>query len=287
MTDLTWILLTAALAAISCSFAGLHLVLRKQAMLSDALSHSVLPGIVIIYILFNQLSLGSIFVGAIAVSLMMSISMEFIRQQKLLREDAAMGLVFSTLFAIGVVLLENFAGSVHIDTQCLLYGELAFVPLENPVTIGSFQIPESTHHLFWMGLLVLSLGYIFHKELLLASFHEEMAQSMGLPIKWIQYGILLLTSVIVMASFRSLGAILVIAFLILPANFGSLFSKSFWNIYKIGLIYIFASILLGTFLAFQWDNNLGAMIVSVAFITFLIAYSIVRLRAKSPRRHAH
>jgi len=287
MSDISWIFLTALLAAISCSFVGLHLILRKQAMLSDALSHSVLPGLVVVYIFFQQLSPPTLFLGALGVSVVMTFMLEWIRQQKLLREDAAMGLVFASLFALGVVLLENFASKVHIDTECLLYGELTFVPLETPTQLFGLAFPESTFLLFWTCLAVLAAGLIFQKELLVAAFHEEMAQSMGIPIKAVQFWLMLAVSLVIMACFRSLGAILVIAFLILPGAFGSLFSKRFWGIYSIGMVYSIVSIAIGTYLAFNLNNNVGAMTVSVAFIIFLLSFSLQRIFTGNQRRRVH
>lgn len=287
MSDLSLILLTALLAAISCSFVGLHLILRRQAMLSDALSHSALPGLVLVYIFFRELHPLALLGGALMVSIVMTFSLEWIRQQKLLREDAAMGLVFSSLFALGVLLLENFASSIHLDTSCLLYGELAFVPLENTRRFLGIALPESTYLILWISILLLTLGFLFHKELLIAAFHEEMAQSMGIPIKMIQFLLMLTVSIVIMACFRSLGAILVIAFLILPGAFGSLYCRSFRGIYSLGLAYSGISIAIGTYLAFSFNNNVGAMTVSVAFIVFILCYSIQRVLMRNPRRRVH
>jgi manganese/zinc/iron transport system permease protein len=287
MSDIVWILVTAFLACAACSIVGLHLILRKQAMLSDALSHSVLPGLVLVFIIFGKLDPIPLFLGAIGVSLTMTLGMEFIRQQRLLREDAAMGLMFSSLFAIGVILLEVFASRVHLDTHCLLYGELAFVPLENRISFAGLSIPESTWQLFWVTGLIGISAFIFHKELILCAFHEEMAQSMGLKVRLIQNLLMMAVAITIMVAFRSLGAILVIAFLVIPGAFGSLLSKNIRGIFIWGSLLMIFSIPTGSYLALKTDNNLAASSISIAFALLLMVVVFQQIFSRKSLRRVH
>ncbi|NCN28376.1 metal ABC transporter permease [bacterium] len=281
--DFVWIVATGLAASFLCSWLGLHLVLRRQAMMSDALSHSVLPGLVLVYILFGSLNSFGILLGATVTGVVTALLIEVLKRQQLLKEDAATGLVFTTLFAIGVVLLQVYAGNAHIDTQCLLYGELAFVPLENLI----WGMPQSFVHI---GSLLLSMGallILFHKELLLTAFHEEMAQSSGLPVRAIQYGLMIAVSAVIIACFQALGAVLVIAFLVLPASFGLLLSRDFKSTLLWSWALSLVCVPIATWIAFVIDNNIAANIVALEFGVFVVAFIVQREIEKRVRVRIH
>ncbi len=282
-SDFWWIVGTALMASFLCSWIGLHLVLRRQAMMSDALSHSVLPGLVLVYVIFGTLSSMGILIGALITGIITATFIEILKTQNLLKEDAATGLVFSSLFALGVILLQFYAGNAHIDTQCLLYGELAFVPIERMI----LGMPQSFAQLLGLFFIVGIVLIAFHKELILAAFHEEMAQSSGLPIKILQYGLMVLVSAVIITCFQSLGAVLVIAFLVLPASFGLLFSKDFKGALSKAWLLSILCVPLGTYMAFILDNNIAANIVSLEFFVFVSSFSIARVLEKRTRVRIH
>ena len=282
-SDFFWIIGTGLLASLLCSWLGLHLVLKRQAMMSDALSHSVLPGLVVVYLIFGTLTSIGILLGAIITGVITAALIEFLKNQQLLKEDAATGLVFSSLFAFGVVLLQVYAGNAHIDTQCLLFGELAFVPLENQI----FGMPQSFTQLLGLFVLLSIILIAFHKELVLIAFHEEMAKSSGLPVRALQYGLMIAVSAVIITCFQSLGAVLVIAFLVLPASFGLLLFNDFkgalfgaWGLSAV-------CVPLGTMFAFYFDNNIAANIVSLEFFVFIFTFVIYRIFEKQVRVRIH
>ncbi|HEV3410533.1 MAG TPA: metal ABC transporter permease, partial [Chthoniobacterales bacterium] len=166
-----WIALMGFFVAASCGLVGNYLILRRMALVGDAISHSILPGIAIAFILANSRNTAVMFVGALAAGILTTVIIEVIHKKSRVKQDAAIGIAFSTLFAIGVILISLFADKVDLDQECVLYGEIAFVPLAPMVQIGS--IPLAPEPVLRMGLVALAsavLIVLFYKELLVSSF---------------------------------------------------------------------------------------------------------------------
>lgn len=282
-TDFILILATAFFASVMCSTIGLHLLLRRQAMMSDALSHSVLPGLVILYVVSGTLSPLGVLVAATASGVVTAFLIEFLQEQRRIKEDTATGLVFSSMFALGVLLLQGFASKAHIDAQCLLYGELAFVPLESRV----LGLPQSLSYIIGMFLFIGLMLKIFHKELMLSAFHSEMAASQGLPVKSLRYGLMTLVSAAIIVCFQALGAVLVIAFLVIPPSFGLLLGKSFKEALLYSVLMSAVCVPIGLVISFELDNNIAANIISFEFLILLSAIGIHRTLESKRRQRVH
>src|SRR3990170_8563959 len=133
MNDL-YIILTAALVSTSCALLGCFLVLRKMAMVGDAISHAVLPGIVLAFLISGSRDSITMLVGAGLIGIVTTFLIEFLHKKAKLQTDASIGVTFTWLFAVGVVLISLFAGQVDLDQDCVLYGEIAYVPLDLWIT---------------------------------------------------------------------------------------------------------------------------------------------------------
>ena len=205
------------MVSLCCGLVGCFVVVRRMSLLGDAVSHGILPGIVIAYLLTGSLSVGPIWAGACIAGLACGACIEWLRTKTLLREDAAMGLTFTSFFALGIVVLSIQIGDVHLDPACFLYGEIGFTPLAPKIKpFGLTLVNQSLWNMGWICLITISTVLVCYRFLLVTSFDQSLAQSLGMPVVWIQYGLMLLLALVVVASFESVGVILVLAMMILP-----------------------------------------------------------------------
>ncbi|RMH52113.1 MAG: metal ABC transporter permease [Bacteroidetes bacterium] len=208
--------LVAVLVAVACALPGTFLVLRRMAMLSDAISHAILPGIVVGFFLTHDLG-SPLLIALAALTGVLTVSLvELLHRTRLVREDAAIGLVFPMLFSLGVILIARYAGDVHLDTDAVLLGELAFVPFDRLQAGGLDLGPRAA----WVmgGIVLLNTLFItvFYKELKLAAFDAGLAAALGFAPAVLHYALMGLVSVTAVAAFDAVGSILVVALMIGP-----------------------------------------------------------------------
>lgn len=213
--DLT-IILTAGLVATATGLLGPFLVLRRQALLSDAVSHAVLPGIVLVFILFGTRAPLPVIVGAAAFAVVCVLAIDAFRASGLIHADAAIGLVFPTLFALGVIGINSFASGAHIDLDATIYGEIAFSPFHTTEILG-VEIARSIPILGAVVLFNLLLLALLWKELKATTFDPEFSRTNGFSPTLISRLLLLAVAITAVVSFESVGAILVVTLLIVPA----------------------------------------------------------------------
>lgn len=269
----TWpILLMGFLVAAGCGLVGNYMILRKMALVGDAISHSLLPGIALAFLISDSRALTPLFIGAILTGILTVILIEFIHKNSKIKPDAAIGIVFSTLFAIGVVIITIFADHVDLDTDCVLYGELAFIPLTKPViflglNLGPYQIVRMAFVL--LGLIAVII--IFYKELLVSIFDPGLARCIGIKPKIFNYGLALVLSLVIVSAFRSVGAILVVGMLLFPGCTARLLSDKLKSILGISLLLSALYPILGLILATWLDCSIaGAITVAAACIFGLV-----------------
>ena len=251
----TWIVITAALAAMSCALPGAWLLLRRQSLLGDALSHSVLPGIVLAYLVMHWLEEHEwlaadsgirhlvLFSGAAVSGVLSAMLTELIQRWGRLDRGAAMGVVFTSMFALGLLLIRMFADKTHVDPGCVLYGSLetsALIPLSS-----SIQIPRAVVINGAMLLINGILVIVFFKELRLSTFDPGLASALGLRADWIQLALMAMTAATLVAAFESVGAILVIAMLIVPAATARLLTDRLGTMLVFSLLIAALSAVLG------------------------------------------
>lgn len=209
--------LLASVVAAACALPGVFLVLRKTALMSDAISHSILLGIVLAFFVTGDLSSPFLILAAAATGILTVILAESINRTGLVREDASIGLVFPALFSLGVILISRYAGDVHLDTDAVLLGELAFAPFDR---FELFGIDWGSRSLVVMSaVLILNLGFIFtfYKELKLATFDPGLAAALGFSPLVINYSLMSVVSITAVGAFNAVGSILVVALMVAPA----------------------------------------------------------------------
>lgn len=273
-----WIILTGSLAAASCALVGSFLVLRKQAMLGDAISHAVLPGIAIAFLLTASRNTFPMLIGAGAFGLLTVYLTERMSTQTRLMNDTAMGIVFTTLFAVGVIIISLFASQVDLDQECILYGEIAYVPWDRWIFNDWNMGPRPV----WILGMVLSLNLLFvtlcYKELQIYSFDRELAVSMGIPIGLTHYGLMGSVSFSTIAAFESVGAILVVALIIVPPAAAYLLTERLKLMLVLAVgIGVFCAIS-GYYLAFWVNGSIAGAIAVMTGLCFAIAFGISKIR---------
>src|SRR5690554_3147443 len=221
------IVLTGVLVGISAAILGSFLVLRGNAMLSDAISHSIVFGIVVVWLLTGQASGPVQVLGAALTGVMTVVLSELLARSRLVRMDAAIGLVFPALFAAGVILISVHARDVHIDVDTVLLGEIGFVWLHT-VSIFGQRVPVAVATLGVVLVVNLAFVLLLWKELKLATFDPGLAAALGFLPGVLHYAILTLTSVTAVAAFDAVGAILFIAFVIVPPATAYLLTRRLW-----------------------------------------------------------
>ena len=211
-----WIVVVGILCGTSCALLGNFLVLRKMSMMGDAISHAVLPGLAIAFLITSSRASIPMFVGAAIVGVLTALFTEMIRGYGKVDEGASMGVVFTALFALGLVLIVQAADRVDIDPGCVLYGLMEFTPLDL-VRVGGVDVPRVVLTLGVVLLLDAAFVVLFYKELKLSSFDPGLATTLGINAKVMHYALMTLVAITAVASFEAVGNILVVAVLIVPA----------------------------------------------------------------------
>ncbi|MEO6181826.1 MAG: metal ABC transporter permease [Verrucomicrobiota bacterium] len=268
-----WIALMGFFVTTACGLVGNYLILRRMALVGDAISHSILPGLVIAFLVAQSRSSTAMFIGALAAGVLTTIIIEIIHKKSRVKQDAAIGIAFTTLFAIGVILISLYASKVDLDQECVLYGEIAFVQLEPPLQfIGMNLGPLPVARMGIITLMTAAFVLIFYKQLLVSSFDPGLATSLGINASVVHYLLMCWLSVVVVSAFESVGAILVVAMLIMPGATASLISQRLPVIMLLTVVNAALSSILGIHLATWLDcSTAGAMVVMATFL-FCLAW---------------
>ena len=256
----TWIVLTGAAVNVACALVGCFLILRKMSMMGDALSHAVLPGLVVAFVLTGSRSIVPMFVGAVVVGLLTTFLTQTLHQYARVPSDASMGIVFTAMFALGVVLVKKFTGGLHFDIGCVYEGALELVPFADRV----WGLPRpllSTLVVLVVNLFTLAM---FWKEFKLSSFDAALATTMGFSATAMHYLLMTLVSITTVASFEVVGAILVVAMLIIPASTAHLLvDRLGWMVVLAAVIGVAAAVL-GYWGGVYWDTSISGMMTVAA-----------------------
>jgi manganese/zinc/iron transport system permease protein len=268
-----WIALMGFLVTVACGLIGNYLVLRRMALVGDAISHSVLPGIAIAFLIAHSRDNLIMFIGAIAAGIITTLLIEVIHQRSRVKQDAAIGIVFSTLFAIGVILISMYAGQIDLDADCVLYGEITSVALEPKVALFGHEIaPAPVLLMGGVTLVVVGLIVAFYKELLVSSFDSGLAASLGIRPSLVHYALMSVLSTVVVSAFQSVGAILVVAMLILPAATAYLLSSRLSVMLILSVVHAALSTVFGMHLGIWLDCSAAAAMVVAGGFLFVLAW---------------
>ncbi|WP_417859662.1 metal ABC transporter permease [Winogradskyella sediminis] len=264
--------LIASLVAVACAIPGTFLVLRKMAMISDAISHSILPGIVIGFFITQDFNSPILILLAALTGIITVVLVEYIQKTGLVKEDTAIGLVFPALFSIGVILIAKNANDVHLDVDAVLLGELAFAPFDR-LLIGSTDVgPKSLWVIGTILLVTIALLILFFKELKLSTFDKGLAASLGFSPAIIHYGLMSVSSITTVGAFDAVGAILVVALMIAPAAAAYLLTTDLKKMLALAITFGVFSAILGYWVAHWLDASIAGSITTVLGFVFLLVY---------------
>ncbi len=250
-------------------------------MIGDAISHSVLPGIVIAFLISGSLSSVLVIIGASLMGLICTFLIEFFHRTVKIQSDAAIGMVFTFLFAVGVILITAYTGNIDLDVDCVLHGEIAYVPLDLAET-GTFldSFPTQPIILSILSLLILIFVFIGYKPLFLTSFDPEYAIAIGISTSLWHYLLMAAVSVTTVLSFESVGAILVVAFLIVPASTAYLLTDKLKLMILLSCVFGILSSILGYYLAAYLDGSIAGAISVMMGINFAIVFAYTKISSK-------
>lgn len=281
--------LLSVVTAVTAALPGTFLVLRHQSMLVDAMSHAVLPGIVIGALLSGTTHSPIVVVAAALMGLIVVVGAEKLRQTGLVADDATQGLIFPALFAIGVILLSTVLSSVHICQDTVLTGDLNLMALETERIIkGPLDLGPRTMW-YLLAVLAITAAYIgiTYRVLKLATFDPLLAKTMGFPVRAVEYGLMLLVSVTVVVAFNTAGAILVVAFMVVPPATALLVARTLPHMIALNLGIAAGSALLGFFIAYKFDLATSSMMAVVDGLVFACVFLFTRMRAQKAGRKAY
>lgn len=262
MSSSAQIALVAIAAGLACALAGVFLVVRRMAMMADAISHAILPGLVAGYVLANGPNVFAGILGATAAGLLTVFLVESLTKSGRVKEDSAIGLVFPVLFAVGVLIVSKYFANVHIDTDAVLYGELAFAPFDTLTVAGRDLGPQSLWVLTGLFLFNGLLISLFYKELKLATFDPGLAATLGFFPVLIHYLLMGVVAITTVGAFSAVGAILSVALIIVPPVCASLLTQRLPIMIGLSLVFGAASALAGYGLSVFWDVSPAGMIAT-------------------------
>ena len=281
-----WIIVTASAVACTSSILGSFLVLRKKAMVGDAISHSVLPGIVLAYLVSQSRASWIMLIGAAVFGVITNILIEFLNKKAKMNADASIGITFTWLFAIGVILLAYFTGGgIDLDQECVLFGEIALINLDKVLVDTNLYLgPYAFWFIFPVFLIVLLFTVFGFKGLKITSFNEDYAASIGIRNGFWNYVLMSLVSLSTVMSFESVGAILVVGFLVIPPASAYLLTKRLTSMILLACVFGIVSSTIGFYVAKYYDLSISGCIVCFAGLIFLVNLMLSIILKKSKRK---
>ena len=264
--------LIAVVVAVACVMPGVFLVLRRMAMMSDAISHAILVGIVLAFFVTADLTSPLLIIAATATGVLTVGLVELLNRTRLIREDAAIGITFPALFSVGVILIARYAGDVHLDTDAVLLGELAFAPFNRFELFGHDFGPRA----LWAmsAILCINVAFIafFYKELKLVTFDANLAATLGFSPVLIHYGLMTLVSVTVVGAFDAVGSILVVALMIAPPATAYLLTNRLSRMIGLSGLIGVASAIAGYWFAHYQDASIAGSMGLMTGVFFAMAF---------------
>lgn len=279
------IMLVAIVVAVACSLPGVFLVLRGMTMLSDAITHSVLLGIVLGFLVIQDLNSPLLFLAAGIMGVLTVWLSEALQRTQLMKKDAAIGLVYPLFFSIAIILISRYAGSVHLDVDSVIMGEIGFTPFTRFSLFGMDLGPQA----LWVNGLILFLNalliVLFYKELQVTTFHPEYAAALGFKPVLIHYGLMTSVSLTAVGGYDSVGSILVIGFMVGPALTAHLYSRKLSAMISLAVIVGVFNSVVGVWVAFCFDVAIAGMIAVVTGITVVVAFIGSLIKKKGQKNY--
>lgn len=253
-------LIASSMVGVMCGVLGCFIVLRNMSLIGDALSHAILPGVVFGFMIAGYSVLG-FFIGSVVAGLFAAFAITWIQQNVKTKNDAAIGIVFTAMFSVGVMAISHLSRTegVHLDLKDFLFGNVLGVSDQDLYLTG------------FIGLYVLISIVVFYRYLFATTFQPVIAETMGISVKTVHYFLMLLLSFVVVASLRTVGVILVVAMLITPAATALLLTNRLQRVLLLSGLIGFISAVSGLILAIIWDTTPGPAMTIVATIIYALA----------------
>src|SRR5690625_167885 len=246
-------LVTAIVVGIICGVIGSFIILRGMALMGDAISHAVLPGVALSY-MFGI----NYFYGAILFGVLTAVGIGFISEHSKIKSDSSIGIVFTAFFAVGIILMSE--AQTATDLTKILFGNVLSVRTSDMILT------------LIVGVVIVAVVFLFYKQLLLSTFDETMAIVTGLPTKLIHYLIMILLTLATVASLQTVGVVLVVAMLITPAATAYLLTNRFSVMIILASLFGALSAVIGLYISFEYNLSSGAVIVLAATVLLLLAF---------------
>lgn len=280
--DDVMIVVIAGLLSTSCALLGSFLLLRRQALLPDAVSHAVLPGIVLVFLLTGDRASAATVLGATAFGVACVAGSEWLRRTGVVASDAALALAFPALFSLGVLGISGFASGAHIDLDSAIYGDITFAPLRTVDLLGT-PVPTS---LLVTGLTAVStivFVTLLWRPLSAATFDPDFAELSGLRGALVGRLLLVVVAGTAVVAFDSVGAILVITFFVVPAATARLLTHRLGPMLVVAVAVGWAGSLTGHRVALELDSSVPGTIGLASGALFAVALAVNRIaRRRSP-----
>ena len=265
-----WAVATAAVTAAACGLVGTLLVVRRMSLLGDAIAHAVLPGIVIAVLAGGRPGGPLVFAAAVAAALVTVWLTQGLKAAAGLAEDAGAGVVFTTMFALGVALVSAVGRGAHIDAACILQGDLTFVPFDT-VAVAGVELPRAFLTSGFVLVLLAAAAWATWKLQVFTAFDAAAARAAGLPVAAVTAGLLAATAVATVAGFQAVGAILVVALLVVPAAAAELLVRRLHHVAVVAVLLAVVGACLGYLAAWRWSVNEAGAIAVVLGLEYLVA----------------
>ncbi len=277
-----WIIFTASIVAINAALLGSFLLLRKMAMVGDAISHAVLPGIVVAYYISGDKTSGLLLLGATLTGVVAAIIIDFLSRKVRIQGDASIGITYTLLFAIGMIMISTWMkGNVDIDMECVLYGDIALINLDKVLVDETLYLGPRAFYVEIVAFFIIGLSLLFgYKGFKILAFNEDYAKSLGINTTYWHYALMTLVSLTTVVAFEVVGAVLVVGFLIIPPATAQLVTLKlkqmlFWSS-AFGVI----AVIIGYYFAIWLNVSITGAMVSVSGILFFLVLLAQRLMHK-------
>lgn len=258
------VLFIVILAALACALIGNFLVLRKLSLMGDAISHAVLFGIVIAFFIVGTLHSVWFFILSILFAVFLGFVVQWIVDRVKISRESIIGVVFTFFFALGVILVVRFANNIHLDTHAVLFGAVEFSVFERMILFGRDMGAKALWTLGSVLLLNSVLVKLFYKELKMSTFDPSFSASVGISPKVVHYLVMILTSITVVTAFEAVGAILVVALLVVPVITAYIFNKKLNWMIAFSLIFALLSSVFGYLSAVYLDVSVAGSVATVS-----------------------
>ncbi len=268
-----WIMLMCFLVSIPCGLLGAFLILRRMSLVGDAISHSTLPGIVVAFYFVGDLSSPWLLIGAAGAGLLVTFLIEQIHRRTRIKQDSAIGIAFTSLFAIGLVMIPLLLGNkVHLHQEMVLEGNVSDIVYSDFVNLFGVSMPEPLVTAGVVALLTIVLIVVFYRVLTLSSFDAGLAASFGFRPGRVHYALMALLSVVVVSAFESVGVILVVALLVLPGATAYLCTHRLKWLLVLTVVHSFLASVLGIYFSVWLNGKQSAGVVVVGTLLFILAW---------------